>query len=131
MNRAMAKCQAGNCREALPDCEKALKIDPGYSAGYGVRGYVNYELGDYSRAEEDFKKTVELSPSNWDAFFGLALVSERSGEFAAADAWIKKAMELEPGIKKGAAFLEGLESEGYFYTPGQKETLLALIGRNS
>ena len=128
-NRAMALCQKGNCGEALADGDKAIAADAKYPPAYGVRGYLYFELGKYGLAAADFKKAVELDAQQWDSCLGLALVSSKEGKAGEAAFWLKRAGKANPKLAKGMAYIDELETEGYFYTLGQKKILAGLFTR--
>ncbi len=56
--------QQGNYNVALEELRRALEVDPGYAAAYGVLGLVYRDLGDRARAEESFQRGLRLSPDD-------------------------------------------------------------------
>jgi type IV pilus assembly protein PilF len=56
--------QQQNFPLALQEAEQAVKIDPGFSAGYGMLGLVYMAIGDRAKADESFNRAVSMDPND-------------------------------------------------------------------
>ncbi|WP_082068316.1 tetratricopeptide repeat protein [Rickettsia endosymbiont of Ixodes pacificus] len=48
---------------ALEACNKAIKLNPGYSKAYNNKGIALYYLGKYNLVLESYNKAIELDPT--------------------------------------------------------------------
>eukprot|EP01124_Arcella_intermedia_P020222 TRINITY_DN2771_c0_g1_i2.p1 TRINITY_DN2771_c0_g1~~TRINITY_DN2771_c0_g1_i2.p1 ORF type:complete len:213 (+),score=73.06 TRINITY_DN2771_c0_g1_i2:676-1314(+) len=61
-NRAAAHLHLSQYKEAVADCDVALKITPLSVKAIHRRANANYQLKEYKKALEDYKKYLELNP---------------------------------------------------------------------
>jgi tetratricopeptide (TPR) repeat protein len=71
-NRGNAHCALGECREAVADCTKAIRLDADYALAYAHRSRARYHLGEYAAAVSDAEQALELDPANPYALHTLA-----------------------------------------------------------
>src|ERR1700681_1114219 len=62
LNRGTKELDAGDLDGALVDFNRAIELDPHYSAPYFNRGLVRRRQADYDGAISDFTKVIELNP---------------------------------------------------------------------
>ena len=58
--------QQGNFRQAMSEVNEAIAIDRDSARAYGMRGLVNWQIGDQPAAEDDFRRAMSLEPKNAD-----------------------------------------------------------------
>ncbi|MGD1835553.1 MAG: tetratricopeptide repeat protein, partial [Nitrososphaeraceae archaeon] len=56
----------GNYSQAIESYDKAISLDPNWSAPWLDKGTVYFKLGNYSQAIESYDKAISLDP-NWSA----------------------------------------------------------------
>ncbi|CAM2069856.1 Tetratricopeptide repeat protein [Sulfidibacter corallicola] len=84
VNRANNRDNMGHREAALEDCDRALALDPGCWAAYGLRGYLHYLLGHFEKALCDFSTAVELEPDDTRNLFNKGIVSRTLEQYGAA-----------------------------------------------
>lgn len=55
-----------NFPQAMIEVDQALEIDRNFAAAYGMRGLINWQIGDPGRAETDFRRALALDGKNAD-----------------------------------------------------------------
>lgn len=58
--------QQNNFRQAMSEVNDAIGIDRDSARAYGMRGLINWQIGDRSAAEDDFRRGLTLDPKNAD-----------------------------------------------------------------
>lgn len=87
-------------QKQLDDAEAALKNLPANASGeqryrgYMQVGLINYELGQYSKAQEVYKEAQKLDPNNPIAYHELFVVENAMHDYGAAKTDIEKAVQL-------------------------------------
>lgn len=66
-------------RQALPDLEQALVLDPVYGQAYLNRGYCKEQLGDITGAIRDYKSAANCDPNTYEPHAALALLYSSQG----------------------------------------------------
>lgn len=85
--------------ESIAWADKALTIDPGNAAAYGIKGDAALELGDYESAFQDYQKMADLRPDISSYSRGAHLL------WMTGD--LPKAMDLmRKALRAGAPFAE-------------------------
>ena len=56
----------GNYRQAMAEADQSIQIDNGYAKAWGMRGLVNWQIGDQAQADADFRRGLSLDPKNAD-----------------------------------------------------------------
>jgi tetratricopeptide (TPR) repeat protein len=62
LNRGTKELDAGDLDGALADFNRAIELDPNYSAPYFNRGLLRTRQADYDGAISDFTKAIALNP---------------------------------------------------------------------
>ena len=63
--RGGALARLNRLEQSIPDFDKAIKLDPSYTAAYFNRGHANRLKGDKAAAIRDFEKALEVAPPDW------------------------------------------------------------------
>jgi len=82
--------------KALPNLEKAVKLDPTLTEARILAGRVYIEEEKYPEAREQFEKVLESNPKSNDARVGIGSVLIAEGDLDGAEAELKKAITLNP-----------------------------------
>ena len=69
-NRAFAYIKLMRFNEALDDCEKCLKIDPGFVKAYARKGNIHELRKEYHKAIDAYEKGLKLDAGNVDCLRG-------------------------------------------------------------
>ena len=85
--------------EALPYCEKAIKLDNQSFAAYDSIGYVYTGLGKYDKAIENFETALKINNTTGEVYFHLAQALEAQGSYAAAITNYQVALKLDKQFK--------------------------------
>ena len=67
-NRGNGYANLSNEKQAVSDYDKAIEINPNFSAAYVNRGGSYFKLGNYKQAIEDLGKAIEINPRDADAY---------------------------------------------------------------
>lgn len=94
--RAVIRRYDNRPEEALPDLDKALKLDPDMTIAWNLRGVLKRNLGDLDGAVADFTRLAELQPDETYGILGRAVCRIMQGNDDQARADIAKAFELTP-----------------------------------
>jgi tetratricopeptide (TPR) repeat protein len=98
VNRGTKELDAGDLVGALSDFNRAIELDPNYSAAYFSRGLVLRRQADYDGAISDFTKAIELNPIA-EAYLDRGAASKDKGDRDGAIADYTKAIELNDKSK--------------------------------
>jgi tetratricopeptide (TPR) repeat protein len=90
----MTRLYSGQERDAIADCDKAVKIRPDDSGLTEQRGLVHLKLKRIDEALADFERALQLDPHSAYSLFGRGITKLQKGN---ASGWadVKKAMEAE------------------------------------
>ncbi len=89
-----------NDSQAIPELEKAIKMDPNDYAAYLWLGYTYLSFHkDYDQAIVNLRKVVELKPDLADAEYGLGLAYRERGDMVEARQHLTRAHALKPDDK--------------------------------
>jgi tetratricopeptide (TPR) repeat protein len=90
--------------QAIPELEKAVKMDPADYPAYLWLGYTYlYDRKDYDQALANFQKVMELRPDLAEGEYGLALTYRERGNMAEARQHLTRAHALKPDDKNISA----------------------------
>ena len=87
-------------KNALTDCNKALRMDPNSAIGYNRRGLIWHQQSDYDRAIEDFNHAIRLDANFAYAYYNRGLAWRKKGDSGRADADETEAIRLDPKLAK-------------------------------
>ncbi len=86
----------GNYKQAIEDCNRAIKIKPGYADAYYNRGVAYGELGQYQRAIKDYTEAIRLRPHDVDYYSNRGNVYTILGQYQRAIEDYNEAICLKP-----------------------------------
>jgi Tfp pilus assembly protein PilF len=66
-------------RQALPDLDRALMLDPVYGQAYLNRGYCKEQLGNIAGAIRDYRSAAQSDPNTYEPHAALALLYSSKG----------------------------------------------------
>lgn len=66
-------------KHAILNYEKAVQVDPEYTAAYIGIGGVYYQQKNYTKAIESFQKATQVSPENANAWYNLGMAYKMIG----------------------------------------------------
>jgi type IV pilus assembly protein PilF len=75
--------QQGSYKTALSEIDTAIRVDPGYAPAYGVRGLIDMQLAENTRAADDFRQAIALAPNDPDIRNNYGLFLCETGQPAA------------------------------------------------
>ena len=102
--RCWARAQLNReLKEALADCNAALKARPNVAAYLDSRALVLLRQGDLRGALADYDAAVRLQPRNAWTLYMRGVVKRRVGDAAAAEADRRAALALAPDVARRAA----------------------------
>ncbi len=81
-------------QEALPNCRKALELDPTAYPAYRELGLTYAAAGSRRKAVETLEQGVELSSSDFQAYYHLARILENGGDLGLAASYYSKGLAL-------------------------------------
>jgi tetratricopeptide (TPR) repeat protein len=62
----------GQHKNAIPEFDKALRLNPRYAEAYTARGITYNEMAQYERAIKDYDAALALDPKSTEAYFNRA-----------------------------------------------------------
>jgi len=95
IDRAEARAKLNDNRNALVDCNAAIRLAP-VALWYYKRACIYGLLREFKPAAEDFSHTLDLEPNNALAYFGRAESKSRLGREAEAIRDYSAAVRLQP-----------------------------------
>jgi tetratricopeptide (TPR) repeat protein len=102
LNRGTKELAAGDLDDALAEFNRAIELDPNYSASYFNRGLVRKRQANYDGAISDFTKAIELNPIA-EAYLDRGAARKDNGDREGAISDYTKAIELNPKNAKSHA----------------------------
>jgi tetratricopeptide (TPR) repeat protein len=103
---AMILRQEGQQRQAIPVCQRAIRLDERHPYPWNILGGCYLDLGDRTNALVCFMKAVELAPAFAPGYKNLGATTFALGDFAESQQWFRKAVDLtprDPRVHYGAA----------------------------
>ena len=98
----------GRLTDALPNCKKALSLEPTLWPVYRELGLTYSKSGNRRKAAEYFSQGVEISSGNYQAHYHLAAEYEKAGDRAGAMKHYRRALDL---AKKSAGAAARTDSD--------------------
>jgi tetratricopeptide (TPR) repeat protein len=103
-SRCWSRARSGqDLRQALNDCNAALRLKPNTAAFLDSRGLVYLRQNDYDKAIADYDAALHLQPKIAWSLYGRGLAKLHKGLMAEGQADIAAANALEPKIAERAA----------------------------
>ncbi len=96
LNYGLAASVAGDQNKAAAMFNKAMSMDPDYSATYAEAGKLYMQPSTYPMAEKAYRRYALLRPDAGEPYRQLAYIKIRQGDYAAAVAFADKGASLEP-----------------------------------
>lgn len=94
----LALCKALRCsgrpQEGLPNCKRAMELDPTAYPSYRELGLTYAAAGNPRRTSETLQQGVELSSASCQAYYILANVLEKHGDAVRAHSYYEKGLAL-------------------------------------
>lgn len=108
--RGIAKFNLGDIRGAHRDFDRAVAINPIFTAGYHYRGITESRSGDYEQALEDIQKAIALRPGYEGLYFSRGVTYFLSRQFDKAVEDFNKFIRRQPKdpsayLNRGASYL--------------------------
>ena len=106
----------GNIPAALEAINKAISLDPKNPNYYQMRAEMEFNAGDYDKAEQDFTAAAQLS-GKADNYYNRAITNLNLGNYQAANQDFKKAQEL-------------YKKEGNLASSAQAQNISQMLSKN-
>lgn len=88
--------EEGRNQEAIEELQKALKIDPGFAAGYSALGSALIAAGNAQQAAAALKKAIELKPTSVMAHYQMGIAMFQLGDLNSAAPQFEAAVAGDP-----------------------------------
>jgi len=95
-NRGVAYCKVRNYMQAIADFDRAIEIDPEYSAAYYNRSLAYSKLGNYKQAIADCDRAVGINPKYAAAYYNRGLAYGKLGDHRQAISDFDRAIGINP-----------------------------------
>ena len=95
-NLCKAYIDAGDNKEAIIFCNKAVEIKPDFASAYQNLGNAYRNAGDVDASLASYRKAIGINPNLAAAYNSLGLISRGQGNIKEAAVFYKKAIELRP-----------------------------------
>jgi tetratricopeptide (TPR) repeat protein len=99
----------GEAARAIPDCDQALRLNPGYVSAYNNRGAAQVILGANAQALQAYDRALQIEPNNPIALNGRCYSLAVVGRAAEALVNCDRALQLQSND------VNALDSRGYAY----------------
>lgn len=107
----LLKSGTGEYEESIRSFERALEIDPKYTASYREMANVYNEIGDTDRALDTYQKAIKLKPEYGEGYKDLGVYHLSNGNFDGAIKNFKQVVAITPNNSKSFSNL----GVAYFY----------------
>ncbi len=97
-NQGVARYYAGDLKGAIEAFDRAIALDPNFTASHHGRGNVLSELGRYNEAIEAFDRAIALDPNIAPPHHGRGTVLSKLGRYNEAIEAYDRAIALDPNI---------------------------------
>lgn len=93
----------GRANEALPNCEKALQLNPDSAAILDSRAYAYFRLAEFSKALADYDAALKIKPDLAPSLYGRGVIRMRMGDTAGGNRDLLAAKAADPSIAEKMA----------------------------
>jgi len=107
--------QTGKLQQAIERYDWMISIAPEGPVRaklFGNRGFVYFDLQDYTHARENFEKAVAMDPGNFRGWIGLGALAQRSGDLSLAIQNYQRANAAKPSAVAYRLLAQALEQSG-------------------
>jgi protein O-mannosyl-transferase len=107
--------QHGRLQQAVERYDWMISIapeGPGRAKLFGNRGFVYFDLRDYTHARENFEAAVAMDPGNFRGWIGLGALAQRSGDLSLAIQNYQRANAAKPSEIAYRLLAQALEQSG-------------------
>ena len=109
--------------DAIAEFNKTIRLKPDYASAYADLGYAYMQQGKMKPAVENFNRCLEIDDKTFSTNLDLSIIYYLEGNLQESGKYLNVAKSLEPRISKGIDGIHELETEGYFWSEKDKETL--------
>ncbi|OGC10930.1 hypothetical protein A3K48_00075 [candidate division WOR-1 bacterium RIFOXYA12_FULL_52_29] len=95
-HRAQARLERREYQIALADLDRALKLNPNFSAAYNTRGNLYFSMGQPGPARADFLAAVRISSQDATAHNNLGYLLTQMEDYPGALRHLNEALRLDP-----------------------------------
>lgn len=88
-----------NFRQAMDDCNKALRLKPYDAATLNSRGFLNYRMGEWQKSVDDYTQAIRYNWKNASSYYMRGQSYLKLGDKTKAKFDFDKANELDAGIR--------------------------------
>jgi tetratricopeptide (TPR) repeat protein len=104
--------KVGAADKGIPDCDKAIKLDPSYAVAYNTKCEAWLSKHDMTRAIDDCTTAVHLAKPESDiALYSAGLVHEAKGELIEASRRYKAALVARPTFRDASEAAARVEAK--------------------
>ena len=97
----------GKLDEAIVEFQRAVELDPDYTAAHLNLGYVYERSGRIEESITEYRKTIALEPTNFSACNNLGVLYDKKGLYDEAISSFEQALRVDPA---NATVLRNLEN---------------------
>jgi tetratricopeptide (TPR) repeat protein len=123
MNRGLSYLVLARYNDAITDFNKIILVKADYAPAYADRGYAYMQLGKTELAIGDLKQCLKIDNQTFSTNLDLVIIYYREGNMDECKKYLDLARSLEPRLATGMDAILQFETEGYFWTEKDKETL--------
>ncbi len=114
--RALAYSLKGNYKDAMPDYDRSIELDPTSAIAYNNRAWVHYRIDDLEKAIADVERAIALSPASAHAYDTRAHIRQKLGLVPEAIADYMRAIRFG-GERMVKLYQCGLQAQGFYDGP--------------
>lgn len=95
-NRCIAYKDKAQYDRAMPDCNKAIALDPGNDHAHNTRGAIFHLTGKYDQAIAEYSRAIQLNATTVDPFHNRGMSYAAKGDYDTAIADYNAALKINP-----------------------------------
>ncbi|MGH7814769.1 MAG: tetratricopeptide repeat protein [Candidatus Binataceae bacterium] len=96
MELATLYVHEGRLKDALPQAERAVALEPKSTGPLLLAAGINWALGHHAAAEKEYRAVLDLDPKNQEAFLYLGTLYAERKDFGRAKLTFDRMIALEP-----------------------------------